>query len=381
MENIAGESNTKPIGPRKLLTEWIFLLVFSSIGVFGSAEIYLRFTSPHIIRKSTTGPVGKEILAGEFGYFDDTFRGRRHIPNSHVVSVWGDGLRIPIDINAYGFRGEDFSIRKGDHEKRALVLGDSITFADKVMLEDTYTSRLEFFLNHDAGPDHVRCMNGGVSGIGMKDEVDILIEQGLAVSPDIVVIGFYLNDGMPPDRLAAGLANPGYIRRHSVLAQTIFRAYKFHRFRSGTMKEALIYDWINAQPPKDWRSNRASFFRYAATAGKDWGSAWDATVWQGIAEQMGRLKKLAEEYRFKVVLICFPVSFQVETEYVEDAPQQRLGSLAEKFNFYFLDLLPVFRAHAGAGELFTDHCHLTKKGHNLVGKELARSISMNALLR
>lgn len=355
----------------------LFLLLLFTIIPLVAAEIYFRLTSPYIIRTSTVGLTGKKI-AGDYGYFMDTLSGRRLIPNTHIVYV--DGYRkTKIDINSNGFRDDEIPATKKPGESRALVLGDSITFGVSVPKEYTYVERTEGYLTAESRNGKVSVINGGVEGIGTKDEIDILVDQGLAISPDIVIVGFYLNDGNPPDRLAAGLANPGFIRRHSVLAQTIYRAYKLKQYQKGKMKEAYPYGWLNVPPPHDWRTNRHSLSGYAKVAKKDWGAAWESDSWVGIEEQMKRLQALAQKHDFKVVLVAFPVSFQVDAEYVEDAPQQRLRNLANKYNFHFFDFLPVFRSYATQRTLFLDWCHLTVDGHDIVGKELASFLSENVL--
>lgn len=356
----------------------LLLLLSTAISLF-AAEVYFRLTSPYIIRKSTTGLTGKEV-SGDYSYFMDTLSGRRLIPNTHVVYVDGYS-KTKIDINSHGFRGDEIPTIKKPDETRILVFGDSITFGVSMPKEYTYVERTETYLA--AKPHHGRTslINGGVEGVGTKDEIDILVDQGLAISPDIVVVSFYLNDGNPPDRLAAGLANPGFIRRHSVLAQTIYRAYKLKQYSKGEMEEANIYGWLNITPPQDWRTNRASLLQYAKVAEKDWGAAWKPSTWVGIEEQMKRLQVLAKERNFKVVFVAFPITFQVYAAYVEDEPQQRLRILADKYHFHFFDLLPVFRSHAGDRTLFLDWCHLTVDGHDTVGKALADFLSEQVLSR
>lgn len=363
----------------KLWKGGILLLLLSTAFSLIAAEVYFRLTSPYIIRKSTTGLTGKEV-SGDYSYFMDTLSSRRLIPNTHVVYVDGYS-KTKIDINSHGFRDDEIPAIKKPDETRILVLGDSITFGATMRKEYTYVERAETYLAAESRYGRISLINAGVEGIGTKDEIDILVDQGLAVSPDIVVVAFYLNDGNPPDRLAAGLANPGFIRRNSVLAQTIYRAYKLKQYRKGEMEEANMYRWIRIPPPPDWRTNRNSLLQYADVAEKDWGAAWKPSTWVGIEEQMKRLQVLAKERNFKVVFVAFPVAFQVYAAYVEDEPQQRLRILADKYHFHFFDLLPVFRSHAGERTLFLDWCHLTVDGHEAAGKALADFLSEQVLSR
>lgn len=303
----------------------------------------------------------------------DTLSGRRLIPNTHVVYISPNG-KIPIDINSNGFRGKEIPIKKKDAETRIIVLGDSITFAASIHQEKTYVQIAEDYLSTEyKGRKDIRLINGGVDGIGLKDEIDILVTQGLDIMPDVVVVGFYLNDSNPPDRLAAGLANPNFIRKHSVLAQTIYRKYKLWQYHRREMKEADMFRWVNVPLPTDLLTNRDSFLQFAATAEKDWGAAWNPSTWGGIENQLKRLSLFAKEHKIKVVFITFPVSFQVYSEYVEDTPQQILKALCLKYGFGYYDLLPILRANKSeTNTIFEDWCHLTEVGHYFVGVALAR---------
>lgn len=358
----------------------IFLLVFSLTSSIVAIEIYFRLTSPHIVRKETVGLKGVSVASGDYGFFMDSFSGRRLIPNSHVICVYNNGNRVMIDINSLGFRGEELPEQKNPDEMRVLVLGDSITFGVYVPEEATYVRQAESHLNLSRHAKRIRLINGGVEGIGTKDEIDILESQGVRITPDIVVVGFYLNDANPPDRLAYGLANPGFVRRHSVLAQTIYLSYILRQYRYGNRaEEEDMYGWLDNPPPYDLKTNRNALLQYAKSARRDWGVAWEPDSWGLIDEQLDRLKKLSNKYQFSVLLLAFPSAFQVDAEYLEDGPQQRLKGLVGKYNFDYLDLLPVLRSQAKNGPLFSDHCHLEKSGHDIVGKTLAFYLSEKML--
>jgi len=382
MPSDTGEGSKK----MKAATSWkagILLAVVSSLAALTAAEVYFRFTSPYIIRKNTAGPVGvvvtednDSVLSGEYTFFMDTFRGRRLIPGSRVKRANYEGKKIEININSQGLRNEEIPAKKPD-EKRLLFLGDSVTIGVDVPVEVTFPKQAERLLNPNGRDERISCINGGIEGIGTKDEIDVFEDQWLSLRPDVVIVDFFLNDGNPPDRLAAGLANPGFIRRHSVLAQTVFRAYKLRQLRHDKMEEAWMYEWMTIPPPPDWRTNRESFLKYASVAARDWGAAWEQGPWRGIEQQMKRLQTLSEQHGFKVVFVAFPVSFQVYADYLEDGPQRKLRELAGKFNFRFFDMLPVFRSHAADGRIFIDAYHLTEYGHSLAGEAQAGFLSGN----
>ena len=93
---------------------------------------------------------------------------------------------------------------------------------------------------------------------------------------------------------------------------------------------------------------------------------------EALLEEMARL---AKQHKFKLVIIAFPVSYQVEAPQLYDYPQQRLNRIARTLNAPYLDLLPLFRRDyeknkKGAERLFYDNCHLTVRGHQVTAQAI-----------
>ena len=63
--------------------------------------------------------------------------------------------------------------------------------------EETYVKQTASALETALGY-RVEVINAGVGDTGSQEQIDILEESGLQIQPDIVVLGFYLNDSRPP---------------------------------------------------------------------------------------------------------------------------------------------------------------------------------------
>jgi lysophospholipase L1-like esterase len=104
-------------------------------------------------------------------------------------------FRVPVRINQAGFRGGPFPGAKPPGVYRIVVLGDSFTFGYGVREHQAYPARLARRLNaRTGGRPRVEVVNLGVPGAGPLDYLWHLEHTGLALQPDLVVVGLFAND-------------------------------------------------------------------------------------------------------------------------------------------------------------------------------------------
>lgn len=343
--------------------------------VFGGLELYLRRTQSYIIMDVDS--VNQKLAAAndERRFFVKyTLEGRRLVPNtrSRVMNHPWSGRDVEIRVNSMGFRGGEMPARHPPNQFRVLALGDSITLAPYLPEEETYVSSLQERLRELLPGREVLAFNAGVVDIGLKEEMDILEETGLSSEPDVVVVGFFLNDLRPPYGFPGEKQTPGWLRRHSVLVQYLFQRFELKKFlkdrgiRRETMSHYLAKD--------KWITDHDEFLRLAGRARMDWGSAWKDEPWTAADRELDRLARHRDQRGFKVVIAAFPVYFQVYSQFLDDQPQQILARKAAQRGFAFLDLLPAFRQNRGE-KLFYDHCHLQPPGNRLAGRRIADFIA------
>ncbi len=99
--------------------------------------------------------------------------------------------------NQYGFREREFAVPKPEGLCRIMVLGDSFTWGTKVWAEERYTSVLETYLNQAYPYKKFEVLNFGKSGAPTITERDILQAYKDLVQPDLIIVGFVLNDPQP----------------------------------------------------------------------------------------------------------------------------------------------------------------------------------------
>ncbi len=96
-------------------------------------------------------------------------------------------------VNAHGYRDLERAIPKPAGVRRAICLGDSFTWGVGVLFHDTWPRRLEDLLARRRG-ETWEAVNLGERGLNCVQEVEKLAGEGFAYGPDVVVVGYVLND-------------------------------------------------------------------------------------------------------------------------------------------------------------------------------------------
>lgn len=105
------------------------------------------------------------------------------------------GLKWSYRINADGFRGDEFDT--ASDVKRILFLGDSYTFGWGVDQHETLPRAVEAALAEPPFNLEVDAWNLGVPGYNTVQEFHLLKEVMHRYSPDLVVLGYVMNDAQP----------------------------------------------------------------------------------------------------------------------------------------------------------------------------------------
>jgi lysophospholipase L1-like esterase len=319
-----------------------------------------------------------------------TERGYRHAPLSELVIEnhhWSPKIPLVYKTNSLGYRNPEIGPKKG---KRLLFLGDSITFGQGVNEEWTFVRLLENLAR--AQGEIWEPINGAVEGLGTNGELAVLNETGLALKPDVVVLDFYLNDFLEsPGVFLTRL--PGMLER-SRLAHKLEGFFTSRLFLTIAEKNISVIQPMQ-KPPDEiyaWRDEfkknstvripqqkfdpTAQAFHEAVLQNfEDWGGSFSPQVWEKLELLLEEFARLANEHRFHLVLVAFPVRAQVETKSLFDYPQQRLSQIARALKAPCLDLLPVFRREyeknrKEGDRLFYDQCHLTVIGHQVTAQAI-----------
>ncbi len=178
----------------------LVLLLISSLVSFGLAEYGFRIIKEWKWRNEAadwTSEFFKPLLDSplEYGLQPGAVR-ENLIPDT--------GVTWHYRINADGFRGEDFYPEKD--RKRVLFLGDSYTFGWAVDQDEVLSESVQRVLAKPPYNLNIQAYNLGVPGYNTFQEYHLLNQVVDRYEPDMVVLGYVMNDAEPqqsvPQRLS-----------------------------------------------------------------------------------------------------------------------------------------------------------------------------------
>ncbi len=294
-----------------------------------------------------------------------------------VNDRWGD---VEVSVNERGFRGPVVPDQKPPGVARIVYLGDSVTFGYRVARwEETYPFVVEPLVEARASRS-VETINLAVEGYSQWQQAIVLADEGDRYRPDLVVVGFVLNDVTEMFHLARfGGADEGFQLRHSYTS-------RWDRLLS---KSALVYEIQNMVREVKAKRTLGDDLRLGAIRQQaldvetlmhqpeqaNVKTAWDIALadLQGIVDH-------CESRGVSVLVVVFPFTVQLSDPAGLSTPQRVLTSYAQARGIETFDLLPPLVAHilatgAAPEDLFLDHDHLSIEGHRVVAALLADRIA------
>jgi hypothetical protein len=243
-----------------------------------------------------------------------------------------------------------------------LCLGDSFTFGLAVSEEQTYVHRLELALAARADGRKVEVWNAGVNGLNSCQEQAWLERYGWVFEPDLVTVGFVMNDVLPLTVESMPRAFPG---RTWMLRWPLYHWMRYH----------VVHKWRLAGDDPEARRLRAEIAKHqgmivAAPSSSDLArKSWDAA-----GACLAGIARAARERSVPAALVVFPSLPQMKRPQPLPEPQSVLRALADREGFLLVDLLPRYAAAGEPALLASDKAHPSKLGHAIAAEELAAAL-------
>lgn len=265
------------------------------------------------------------------------------------------------EIDERGFRGPDREVTGADGEYRIACVGDSCTFGKGVAEEDSWPRQLEGLLRERA--PGALSFNMGINGAHGRVYLEVLREQIEATRPQVVALGYNINDF------------PNSLRTAD---EKVFAERGLRRFLPQGLRDAMgrlaLYRFARAayydmNLKKDLAASEASAAKAAAVPVDD-------AVWERERGYLTEIRDLADAHGAKVVVFLFPYESQVLLDDYDRGPIERLDQECEQLGLPFFDLAEEFRARARVDgmvkKLFIrgDRYHPNAEGYGIVAERL-----------
>ena len=349
------------ISKRSVIWQNLVLALIGPLFLFGLLEGLAYVWE----RKQANGPYAWELVAS-----------RRMVWEAHPEPGAGYTLMKPgsrykwqgisVDINSHGLRGPETSYTKPASTYRILNLGDSVAMGWGAREEDTYGRQLEQLLNKRSGTNrHYEVINAGVPGWNVENELAYLQAEGLKYEPDLILLDLTIVNDIKGGSALAADHQPALIKW--LRANTYFWPFLTVQMR-----------WLEARAK---RRDRIDVIDPPTNPDKYFPSDPEAKQWNDFWSQISAIHQLAAKQNVPVMLIIFPLEFQVIDENYPTLPQELLMAKAEEDDIPVLNLLPAFRQACrekpgGACQL-EDHylfadvwMHPSSVGHKLTAVKL-----------
>jgi len=372
-------------------------LVFLALVAFcaGAGELALRMAAkPNDVSRTGSGQVKPRFNV----YRPDGVLGYALRPDWQALHAT-DEFQVTVRTNALGLRGAAASAEKPSGVYRVLALGDSFAFGFGVEDAEAFPAVLERALAPPPGDARVEVLNAGVAGWSADQYLLFLETRGFALAPDLVLLTATEND---PGDLAWNRLTLDERRlpvRIEPTRRMIDRRGAMRYLRGGPLAQpelrfpgqvwlsdhSLLYHWFRFRLARlaTARELETEEKRLRAEAGVPpdgpiaslTPEAIQRGLWSGGEFQLRFHRHLVEAIR----AACAARGVALATLLVEfRGPEPMPGSAAAALREdcgrdpRCVRSSALLEGHAGDALFFSQDGHWTPRGHELVGRGLAR---------
>ncbi len=233
------------------------------------------------------------------------------------------GRKSREPMNSSGYRDVEHAKEKPPGVRRAVFVGDSFTYGAGVLLDDTYPKRTERALSFSRS-EKWESIVLAVPGIDTEDEAKIVENEAFAYSPDVLVLGYVLNDAEAPDaaerRRATDWTEAEALKRNPPL----WRRSAFVR---------LVADRLHAARENRERSqNHLALYRDGAPG------------FRAVKKSIDAMATRCREKNVPFVVVLFPLfANPLDEDYPFASVHEKMAAVCRSAGVTCLDLLPYYQ--------------------------------------
>jgi hypothetical protein len=348
----------------------IALLLFGGVGALFCAEALLRaIDQPHFYERLPQRPrfdVADRLIDGRTFYVNLRSARERFVYDGDPRGYFGPDHAVEYRTNGLGFRGPEFRPAKAADTFRIMFLGDSFTFGEGVHFEDTYPEIAGALLQREFGDDRrIEALNFGVGGYNTTQSLQLMRMNLERFAPDVVVLGYVLNDAEPP-LIAYEPATDSIARRPREqtvpegIADPLPPDSLLYRFRSAQ----LVWQVFSNR-----RTSRATLAHYRSIYEPT------STGWLESRRALHEIGELCRVHEIPFVVVLFPILVELSEDYPFAEIHERVARAVADSGGIAVDLFPSLRGMR-ARELWvhpTDQ-HPNERVHAIAARRLAETI-------
>ncbi|MDD5594670.1 MAG: SGNH/GDSL hydrolase family protein [Candidatus Omnitrophica bacterium] len=297
------------------------------------------------------------------------------------------GKLVTLTVSQQSFKDREFSLVKPPNTIRIAVVGDSIVEGVGVNNDQTSPKVLERMLNSQSNAKKFEVINAGVSDYCLAQEYFYIKKKIVNFHPDIIIVGYYLNDGRDfarPKNFYGGtvlkylLEKSSFVKWLNLYVTKVAIKMQYKHWEKGRER------WMDLHKDTNWKNDPAALEKLITAADRDWGSAWLESGKMNTEKYLKEVNNLSKIYNFKLVFLCFPLDVQLyaknpgKIDLLE--PQKFMKQLCKENNIYFLDIFDALKKHKDE-KIYYDHCHFTELGQEIVAGDIKEFLLSNNIVK
>lgn len=285
-----------------------------------------------------------------------------------------------VKTNSLGFHSKEYNLARPDDVFRIVIIGDSFIEASQVPIEKTFAHLLEEKLNNQANSKYrYEVIPFGISSHGTYKSLLYLKAYALDFEPDLIIAAYTLND-LEDDAMEEIKFNE---RSRPILEiapvgpkSVVQRAESFFKsiLRKSVLVTTLRKKILSLKSNLEGKTIAEPFVDNVELVAKAW----------VIQEKLfSSFNEISRANNSKFLLLSLADARVHSDSAIDTVESEKLKSIAEKNNFPYFDLMPIFKERAEKeGKVTVWPCdgHWNETGNEWAADALFKYLYENLLL-